>query len=68
MIWKADAPVKVTCLGWIADREACLTQNNLQKTYFLFGVVDDICVERTRRQLIFFSFRVESQDKLGIIL
>lgn len=65
MNWNANAPVKVACLGWFAAQEVCPTQNNLQKTYTLLGVIDGICLKRTRRQLIIFSFRVESQDNVG---
>lgn len=31
VISKTKAPINAACLGWIAAREACLTQSNLQK-------------------------------------
>lgn len=34
-IWKAKAPFKVVCFTWLVAREACLTQDNLQRRGFL---------------------------------
>lgn len=34
MIWKTKAPVKAACFGWLAARDACLTQNKLQRRGF----------------------------------
>lgn len=30
-IWRNKAPLKVSCFSWIAAKEACFTQSNLQK-------------------------------------
>lgn len=34
MIWKTKAPVKASCFGWLAARDACLSQNKLQRRGF----------------------------------
>lgn len=45
MIWKSKAPIKVACFGWVAIREACVTQDNLQRRGFMLSNTCYLCEE-----------------------
>lgn len=62
MIWKTKAPVKAACFGWLAARDACLTQNKLQRGFPLCRLADVIFAKLRRKLLSINSFTVISED------
>nr|XP_016506791.1 PREDICTED: uncharacterized protein LOC107824519 [Nicotiana tabacum] len=45
-IWYNMAPLKVSCFAWIVAKEACLTENNLQKRGFKLCSRCPLCEEQ----------------------
>lgn len=50
LIWKSKLRTKISCSCWIAQKAACLTQDNLKKAVFSW-LIDAICARRIKRLL-----------------